>query len=303
MHSMKNESQILLGSPGFLKALFLASRPKTWMAGISPVLIGTFLAQKQGSISYKIFILTLLFSLFIQIGTNFANDYFDFLKGADEQRVGPKRATQEGWIKPFTMLKATFISFAFALFIALPLMIQAGPWSFFLACLCILFGVLYTGGPKPLGYLGLGELLVFSFFGPFAVLGTYYLQKEMVPLALWVAGLAPGCFSSAILVANNLRDGPTDKEVGKKTLVVRFGKTFGKFEYLGFILLGSFVPFLLVFFFDYPLPCLFASLSLFVSFFPLKKVFTFQSAQEAMPILAQTSFVLFFYTLLFCIFV
>lgn len=285
MHSTKSENPTSPASPSVLKAYFLASRPKTWIASISPVLIGTCMAD---TINPLIFALTLLFSLLIQIGTNFANDYFDFIKGADTSaRVGPLRATQQGWIAASTMLRATWIVFGLSILIAIPLMLRAGVpnliWSIPLAGLCVAFGIMYTAGPKPLGYLGLGELLVLIFFGPVAGCGAYYLQTATLTLPVFLASLAPGLLSCAILIANNLRDEETDRAANKRTLVVRFGRTFGLVEYAvallipGLILLYFTQGFLPIFFF-------------FVAYR------TFQS--KSLP---QTAQLLIIYTLIFCV--
>jgi 1,4-dihydroxy-2-naphthoate octaprenyltransferase len=295
---MKNESQTTHASPSALKAFFLASRPKTWIASLSPVCIGSVIAR---DIHIPILILTLLFSLFIQIGTNFANDYFDFVNGADTvSRNGPKRATQQGWISPPSMLMATFLIFGTALLIAVPLMVLAGLWSLLLAATCVAFGLLYTGGPKPLGYLGLGELLVFIFFGPVATCGAYFLQTGTVDLAILIASLAPGLLSCAILIANNLRDEKTDKLAGKFTLIVRFGRTFGSWEYTLSILAAALIPILLVYFYNAPMKLLVASLILPLSLPSIRKAFTFRDPLEIIPILPATALLLFLYTILFC---
>lgn len=250
MHSTKNESPISASSPSVPERWVLASRPKTWIASLSPVLIGASMAP---TISWSIFALTALFSLLIQIGTNFANDYFDFLSGADtDERKGPKRAVQQGWITPATMKKATAIVFGAAFLIAIPLMFIAGIWSLFITALTIAFGILYTGGPKPLGYLGLGEILVFIFFGPVATCGTYFLQTQNISSAVLIASIAPGLFSCALLIANNLRDEITDRKANKKTLVVRFGKLFGQLEFAIAIALPLTIPLILVFFYGGP---------------------------------------------------
>lgn len=277
---------------------FLASRPRTWIASISPVLIGGSLVPQLEPV---IFILTLLFSLLIQIGTNFANDYFDFIKGADTAfRKGPKRATLEGLIPPSRMLRASFLVFACALFVAIPLMLIAGLWSFFVAASCVLFGVLYTGGPKPLGYLGFGELLVFPFFGPIATCGTYFLQMKDVTLPVFLAGLAPGFLACALLTANNLRDETTDRIAKKMTLIARFGKTFGKVEYTACILLAILVPLILVLLTKAPIQFLLPSLILFPAIVPISKVFTFQETKELIPVLKQSALLQIVYTLIFC---
>lgn len=281
------------------KAFFLASRPKTWPASLCPVLIGALMAPK---ISPFLLILPLFFSLLIQIGTNYANDYFDFMKGADtSDRKGPKRAAQSGWVLPIHVLFASFIAFSLSLLVALPLMIELGPWSFFLAALCVIFGLLYTAGPKPLGYLGLGEVLVFIFFGPIATCGAYFLQTNELSLPVFIASLAPGFLSSAILVANNLRDEISDRKASKKTLVVRFGKNFGSFEYASFILLSALIPLILVFFFDLSILTLLASLILIPGLSLIRRAFDFQDPSEVMLLLPTTSALLLIYTVLFCL--
>lgn len=278
-------------SPNALNAYFSATRPKTWVASISPVLIGGALAAKMSPLSIPLFALTLLFSLLIQIGTNFANDYFDFLHGADRERVGPARATTKGWIQPQHMRLAFILFFVAAFAVSIPLMITCGPFSLFFVLSSIAFGILYTGGPKPLGYLGLGDILVLLYFGPIAVAGTYYVQQLEFPPFLLT--LAPGFLSCAILTANNLRDEPTDRAVGKNTLVVRFGKTFGRCEYAACIILAAILPV----FYDMYLPFLILLFALPL----LKLAFTFQSATEVAPLLPKTAFLLTIFTILFCL--
>jgi len=302
MHSTKRENRTLVNSPNILKCYWIASRPKTWIASVSPVLIGTSLAIHQGSFSWVIFILTLLFSLCIQIGTNFANDSFDFINGADtEERKGPKRATQQGWISPSKMLQAAFIVFGLALFFALPLLFLAGLWSVPVALLCILFGILYTGGPKPLGYLGLGEILVFVFFGPVAVCGSYFLQTGYVDQVSFFASLSPALLSTAILAANNLRDEHSDRKANKKTLVVRWGRLFGSCEYTALTLSSLLIPVLLVSQNLAPKSILLSCSILPLSVPLIKKSFRFKDPIELITLLQGTSFLLFIYTLFFCI--
>jgi len=298
---MKKENPTSINSPNILKCYWIASRPKTWTASICPVLIGTSLAFYMGFFSLPIFILTLLFSLCIQIGTNFANDYFDFIKGADtEMRKGPQRATQQGWIPPSDMLRASLLAFSFALFFAIPLMLMAGLWSWGVALLCILFGLLYTGGPKPLGYVGLGEILVFVFFGPVAICGTYFLQTGEMDFFIFLASLSPALLSTAILVANNLRDETSDRIANKKTLVVRWGRKFGSYEYAILILFASIIPSLLALFHLAPLSLTITSLILVPAVPLIKKGFCFKDPLELIALLQGTSFLLLIYTLLFC---
>lgn len=298
MHSTKRENLTSQNFPNALEKWFLAARPKTWIASLSPVLIGTALAGPP--ISWTIFALTCLFSLSIQIGTNFANDYFDFVKGADtEARQGPKRAVQSGWISLNAMKKGTIAVFAIAFLAAIPLMVIAGIWSLSIASLAIAFGILYTGGPKPLGYLGLGEILVLIFFGPVAVCGTYYLQTLTLEPSVWVASLSPGLFSCALIIANNLRDEATDAKANKKTLVVRFGRIFGSLEYAFSLALAMLIPLVLLVFYRGPYNLL-SVFFLFPIAIPLiKKAFTFSHPKELIPLLQGTSLLFGFYTLFF----
>lgn len=287
MHSMKNENPTSLDFPNVPERWLLASRPKTWIASLSPVLIGTCMAPK---ISWSIFALTALFALLIQIGTNFANDYFDCLSGADtDERKGPKRAVQQGWISPDAMKKATAIVFGVAFLFAIPLMVIAGIWSLSITLMAIAFGILYTGGPKPLGYLGLGELLVFVFFGLISTCGSYFLQTHTVTSAVLLASVAPGLFSCALLIANNIRDEVTDRKANKKTLVVRFGQLFGKIEFGFSILIPLVIPLILVFFYQGPINLI----GVFCLFPVAKNIFKQEN------LLQGTSILFFFYTLLY----
>lgn len=223
------------------------ARPKTLIASLSPVLIGGAIALSEGIFHPFIFFLTLLFALSIQVGTNFANDYLDFEKGIDtEKRKGPRRLTQSGLVSVKTMKKATMIAFGLAALLATYLTFSGG-WIFaLLATLAICLGYLYTGGPCPLSSLGIADLLVLIFFGPIPVAGTLYLQTKELSLTPFIAGLAPGLISVAILTSNNLRDIDEDQIAGKKTLPVRFGVTFGQCEYICCLTIASLIPVVLV---------------------------------------------------------
>jgi 1,4-dihydroxy-2-naphthoate octaprenyltransferase len=249
------------------------------------------LAAKAGPISVPLFLYSLLFSLLIQIGTNYANDYFDFLNGADQHRVGPPRATTNGWLTPNQMKTAYMALFGAALLASIPLVAVCGTWALFFVFSSIAFGVLYTGGPKPLGYMGLGDLLVLIYFGPVAISGTYFVQQHALPPLLLT--LAPGFLSCAILTANNLRDEKSDRAANKNTLVVRFGQTFGRWEYTFCIVLAAIIPA----FYGIYLPLLILPLSIPL----LKTAFTFKSPQEAIPLLPKTALLLILFTVLFCL--
>jgi 1,4-dihydroxy-2-naphthoate polyprenyltransferase len=219
--------------PSSLHAWVLAARPKTLWAGVAPVVIGIAMAVEAGAFHWPSALAALVGALLIQIGTNFANDYYDWAKGTDTAaRIGPTRATQSGLIAPRTMKVAMILTFALV-FIPGAYILYRGGWPFLaIGVVSIVCGILYTGGPYPLGYVGLGDLFVLIFFGPVAVGGTYYLQALNLPSYVIVAGLAPGFFSVAILTVNNLRDIAGDQAAGKKTLAVRFGARFARAEYL-----------------------------------------------------------------------
>ncbi len=211
----------------------LAARPKTLWAGVAPVLIGMAMAHADGVFHAGAALAALAGSILIQIGTNYANDYFDFVKGTDTaDRIGPMRATQAGLVTPRQMLAATVVVFGLAVLAGVYLVYRGGTPIVIIGVLSILCGVLYTGGPFPLGYLGLGDVFVLVFFGPVALAGTYYVQALHWDSSSMVAGLAPGLFSVAILTVNNLRDRETDVRTGKKTLAVRLGPTFARIEYV-----------------------------------------------------------------------
>ena len=220
-------------APTGVRVWLLAARPATLAAAIAPVLVGTGAALHGGlEIHEHIFIPILLAALLIQIGTNFANDVFDFRRGADTpERLGPLRVTQGGLVTPRQMLTATYLTFGLAGLIGVYL-IAIGGWPILLIGLaCILAGVLYTGGPWPYGYHGLGDVICFLTFGVLAVLGTAYLQTQTItPLDVW-ATIPVGCLVTAILIVNNLRDIDTDRRTGKMTLAVRLGRRGTRLEY------------------------------------------------------------------------
>lgn len=226
-----------------LQAWLLASRPKTLTAAAVPVVVGTAVAFASGGLAWGPALAALLGAFAIQIGTNFANDLFDALKGADtEARVGPTRAVQAGWLSAREMAWGTAFAFGVAMLIGAYL-VSVGGWPIVVIGLAsVASGVGYTGGPYPLAYNGLGDVFVLVFFGFVAVAGTAYVQLLTVPsLALW-AGLPVGALATAILVVNNVRDREQDVLAGKRTVVVRFGRTFGLAEYGACLLLAYLVP-------------------------------------------------------------
>jgi len=212
-----------------MKDWILAARLRTLPAAIAPVLLGWAICSNKQTLPA---IMALLGAILIQIATNFANDYFDFINGADtEERVGPTRANQAGLITPKAMKWAFIFTFGLTLPIIAFLTIQGGMVIVGIGIASIISGILYTGGPRPLGYMGLGDIFVLIFFGPIAVGGTEYVQSLEWSSDATIIGLASGFISTAILVVNNLRDKETDSKVGKNTLAVRFGESFARWEY------------------------------------------------------------------------
>ena len=211
-----------------------AARPRTLPAAVAPVLVASGLAWRDAGFDARAAGLCLGFGLLVQIGTNFSNDYYDFIRGADNAaRVGPKRAVAAGLISPAVMRAAMGSVFAAAFLCGLGLLAWGGPWLLAIGIGSILCGLAYTGGPWPLGYHGLGDVFVFLFFGPVAVGATYFVQTgHLGPEALLVA-VPVGLLAANILVVNNYRDVETDAAAGKRTLVVRFGRGAARGQFIG----------------------------------------------------------------------
>jgi 1,4-dihydroxy-2-naphthoate polyprenyltransferase len=225
--------------PGGARVWLLAARPATLPAAVVPVLVGTGAAlHGRLELHEHIFLPILFASILIQIGTNFANDVFDFRRGADTERLGPTRVTQSGLVTPRQVLIATGVTFGLALLLGVYLVAVGGLPILAIGVVCVLAGVLYTGGPWPFGYHGLGDLVCFLTFGVLAVVGTAYLQRPSVDaLVLW-SSIPVGCLVTAILIVNNLRDIDTDRRVGKFTLGVILGRTATRVEYAACVLVA-----------------------------------------------------------------
>ncbi|HEX42083.1 MAG TPA: 1,4-dihydroxy-2-naphthoate polyprenyltransferase [Phycisphaerales bacterium] len=229
-----------------VNALLLSARPRTLPAAAGPVIVGAAMAYAAGPVDRLVLGVTLVCALLIQVGTNYANDYYDFVKGTDTaERVGPPRATAAGLVSPAVMRTTFMATFAAAGLLGCYLVYEGGIAIALIGAASIACGLLYTAGPLPLGYLGLGDVFVLVFFGPVAVGGTYYLQTGRITWQPILAGLGPGLISTAVLTVNNFRDYHTDKQAGKRTLVVRFGRSFGKAQYVACIVGACTVPLLL----------------------------------------------------------
>lgn len=223
----------------------LAARLRTLPASISPVIVGTALSLREGKFDPLTFIATLAAAVLLQVGANYANDVFDYLKGADRVRQGPLRVTQSGLLTPRQMLMGTAIVFGLAALIGVYLVLIGGWPILLIGVLSILCAVAYTAGPFPLAYRGLGDLFAFVFFGLVAVMGTYYLQSGQFTLVSFIASLPNALFATAIIVVNNLRDLDTDREAGKRTLAVRIGDRATRVEYTLMLAGAYLVPLIL----------------------------------------------------------
>ncbi|MDO8611870.1 MAG: 1,4-dihydroxy-2-naphthoate polyprenyltransferase [Dehalococcoidia bacterium] len=209
-----------------------AARPATLSAAVAPVLVGTALAAGEGEFRPLVFAATLAAALLIQIGTNLANDLFDYERGADNAgRLGPPRVTQSGLIPPEQVRATTYLAFAAAAAVGLYLVVVGGWPILAIGVASVAAGLAYTGGPWPLGYHGLGDIFVFLFFGLAAVAGTYYLQAETLSVLALLSAVPVGLTVTAILVINNLRDIETDRRAGKQTLAVRLGDRATRWQY------------------------------------------------------------------------
>jgi 1,4-dihydroxy-2-naphthoate octaprenyltransferase len=228
----------------------LGARPRTLPAAIAPVLVGTAAAAGEGvrsgpkCLSLWVFLCALGVALFVQIATNYANDYSDGKRGTDDPgaRVGPPRLVGNGLATPSEVKKAMLIAFGLTALCGLPLVVFVDWKLVFVGLAAIAAGWFYTGGSRPYGYAGFGEVFVFVFFGLVATVGSFYVQTLSITWLAVVAGVAMGCLATALLVVNNLRDIPGDTEVGKRTLAVRLGDRNTRILYLLLIV----VPFVLL---------------------------------------------------------
>jgi len=272
-----------------LRAFLLASRPATLFASISPVLVGEALALDLHKFILGGFVSCVLIAVLLQIGANYANDYFDFMEGADtHQRIGPPRATASGLVAPHEMFWATVIVFALAAIAALyvviirPLLLPVGLAS-------IAAALLYTGGPWPYGYHGLGEVFVFLFFGIVACVGTFYVQTNTITISTFLGACAVGFMVVAILVANNIRDIPTDQAAGKRTLMVRLGDVKSRGLYAALVVLPAIIVIIGVFTSQFNLSHLLAEIYFPLALINLYKMIKGLKGKELVPVLKLTS--------------
>jgi len=279
-----------------------ATRPKTLWVGACPVILATAIAYSAESIHLPSAFAALLGALLIQIGTNFANDYYDGLKGADADRKGPPRAVASGLITPAAMKRAMIFTMLLVFVPGAYIMWRGGVPFLIIGLVSIASGIAYTGGPYPLAYNGLGDLFALIFFGPVAVGGTYYLQAYALPPEVIIAGIAPGLFSVAILTVNNLRDIEGDAAANKKTLPVRFGPTFAKAEYVTSIFIATVViPVSLCIYLRGHYPALAAALVFIIAIPAYKTICTKTDGPSLNELLGNTGKYLLLFTILFSI--
>ena len=282
-----------------VRAWVLAARPKTLTASVAPVAAGTGLAVHHDVFAALPALAALLGAVLIQVGTNLANDYYDFVRGGDtDDRVGPVRVTQAGILPPRTVRRGMVGVLAAAMAVGVYL-VWVGGWPVvWIGLASVACAVLYTGGPFPLAYNGLGDVFVFVFFGLVAVGGTYYVQALTWPVDALLAGVGLGGLNTAILVVNNLRDLETDRAVGKHTLAVRLGLRGTRAEYVAMLLAAVAVPVVGVLRLSWPATALAALAAIPLAVAPTRTVLDFSHPRELLPVLGATARVVVVYGVL-----
>ncbi len=287
-------------TPSPIGAWIYAARPKTLPAAFVPVMLGSACAFAETGVFEPVpAAFALLFALLAQIACNFANDYWDFKKGADTAaRLGPARATNAGWISPAAMRRGVFITLALAFLAGMMLVSRCG-WILLPVGIVSLFAALaYTAGPFPLAYNGLGDVFVLVFFGFVAVLFSAYAQIESMPESAWVAALACGLSAVNILVVNNARDMETDAAAGKRTTVVLFGRRHARRQYAASLAIALLAPAILLFRgfgVAVLLPCLTAPVAIMLC----RRFFAVREPRDYNPLLGKTAGYLLLYGVLF----
>jgi 1,4-dihydroxy-2-naphthoate octaprenyltransferase len=276
-----------------------AARPKTLTAAAAPVFVGAGLAEAHGTFALLPVVAAFAGAILIQIGTNLANDYYDFVRGGDtHNRVGPVRVTQAGLISAKSVWWGMVAVLTAAAVVGVYLVVVGGWPIVWIGLASLVCAVAYTGGPYPLAYHGLGDPFVFVFFGLIAVGGTYWVQALAVPGDVLVAGAGMGALSTAILVANNVRDLETDAASGKRTLAVRLGRNGSRVEYAVLMAVGFTVPVLGVGVYEWPPTALIALAAGLASIPSVSLIMTEDDPRELIPALAGTARVVGLYGVL-----
>jgi 1,4-dihydroxy-2-naphthoate octaprenyltransferase len=270
------------------------ARPRTLPAAVAPVLVGTGLAAWAGSVLIGRALLALVVAMALQVGVNYANDYSDGVRGTDAARVGPVRLVGQGLASPRSVRTAALLAFAVAAVAGLALVLLTREWWLLgVGVASIAAAWLYTGGPRPYGYAGLGEVFVLVFFGVVPVVGTAYVQTLVITAEQVLAGLGVGAIAVAILIANNLRDIPGDTVAGKRTLAVRLGDSRTRVLYVATVAIGVAVPVALA-----PLTSALVALAALVGLLgipPIAAVLRGAAGPALVPVLKQTGLLLLAY--------
>lgn len=275
------------------------ARPLTMPAAISPVLLGTAIAKYEGGLNLFIALLALVVGVSLQVGVNYANDYSDGIRGTDEVRLGPVRLVGQGLAKPDEVKRAAFIAFGISAIAGLAMTLLSGLWILIpVGLAAIVAAWFYTGGKNPYGYAGFGELFVFIFFGLVAVVGTTSAQTGELSWVSILAGVSCGALSSAILVANNLRDIPTDTESGKKTLAVRLGDKKTREVYRALIVVAFAMPIIESFQTTGPVYAYVGLFAILSARYPLHLIQTGATGPDLVPVLVFTGRLLLIFSVI-----
>ncbi len=273
-----------------VQAWLLAIRPRTLPAAVAPVVVGTAMAAAHQAADLFPALAALVGALLIQMGTNLANDYFDYIRGTDtEERLGPTRVTQAGLLSPRAVLTGTVVTLGLATAVGAYLVWIGGLPILVIGLLALICAVIYTGGPFPLAYHGLGDVFAFAFFGPIAVAGTYWVQAAFFEWELVLAGTGVGVLITAILVVNNLRDREGDAAAGKRTLAVYLGESGSRIQYLTLLAIGAIVPLVGLFVYGWTGWVLLSLLGYRFALQPVERVMTFADPAELNPALGETA--------------
>lgn len=263
-----------------LQSWLLASRPKTLLAAVVPVMVGSALAISMKKFYLPYSIVALLCSILIQIGTNFTNDLYDYLKGSDTiKRKGPRRVLATGLISVSEMRLAIILVFGLTFVLGLYLVYSSGILILWVGILSIFAGIIYTAGPFPLAYNGLGDLFVFIFFGIVGTMGTYYLHTQEISIIAFIVSLPVGALITNILIVNNYRDIEEDREANKKTLTVILGRTFSRWQYIFLIMISYLTSFIMYLNFNYKLWIFLPMLTIPISIILIKMLYTLKGQE------------------------
>jgi 1,4-dihydroxy-2-naphthoate octaprenyltransferase len=275
-----------------------AIRPKTLFASIAPIVVGSAVAWHEDGFHLLTAVVALTVALLLQITSNLANDYFDFKRGADKERVGPLRVMQAGLVTERAMQRAIALTVALAIACGLYLVYQGG-WPIFVAGLAaVICAIAYTGGPFPLGYHGLGDFFVFIFFGLVGVAGSAYVQTHSLTwFAIW-ASIPIACLATGIIVANNLRDIETDRAANKLTLATRLGRRGTIIEFIGLFAIAYLVPLLLAIFAGVPWAWIVIPVTLPIAL-PIVQMVRVATGRDLVPVLVGTSRLTFIFAVVF----